>query len=254
MLCVQEAADDSAEPAAASNARPESESSWGELQDAGDAKDDEKDVEGAGKEGDEHGDEDDGGADEELDVGDGDDGKADGDDEEAGRAEEGKLDVAEDGPEPLREAENGGAGFVEGGGDQHTVGGDAVMVSPLGQGSDEEEEEEEEEHGRGEGEDQAVEKGDEKGQDGGADDVPGGVATGVARRPNLGALMTMLVVSLRMQRLVHWVVRKRCLDGLSEENLVDLLSALEVRAHLIPFRPDFRKPSPHRRDHLLFSR
>ena len=64
-------------------------------------------------------------------------------------------------------------------------------------------------------------------------DYEGGSAAagggGVARRPNLGALMTMLVVSLRMQRLVHWVVRKRCLDGLSAENLVDLLAALEVR-------------------------
>lgn len=54
----------------------------------------------------------------------------------------------------------------------------------------------------------------------------------VTRSPNLGALMTMLVVSLRMQRLVHWVVRKRCLDGLSGGNLVDLLAALEVKEAL----------------------
>eukprot|EP00752_Nemacystus_decipiens_P007866 g7027.t2 len=70
--------------------------------------------------------------------------------------------------------------------------------------------------------------------DSGSDYEAGSVAAaaggggGVARRPNLGALMTMLVVSLRMQRLVHWVVRKRCLDGLSAENLVDLLAALEA--------------------------
>lgn len=67
-------------------------------------------------------------------------------------------------------------------------------------------------------------------------DLDGGYAAedggGVVRRPNLGALMTMLVVSLRMQRLVHWVVRKRCLDGLSAENLVDLLAALEVRRRI----------------------
>ncbi|CAM9889984.1 unnamed protein product [Discosporangium mesarthrocarpum] len=40
----------------------------------------------------------------------------------------------------------------------------------------------------------------------------------------------MLVVSLRMQRLAHWLMRKRCLDGLSEENLMDLLGVLEAAA------------------------
>lgn len=63
---------------------------------------------------------------------------------------------------------------------------------------------------------------------------------GAERRPNLRALMTMLVVSLRMQRLVHWVVRKRCLDGLSEENLIDLLAALEVMNHGTTNRPTDR--------------
>lgn len=80
--------------------------------------------------------------------------------------------------------------------------GDVVMVSPRGGGS-------------GDGRSASVDL--------------DGTAGGVMRHPNLGALMTMLVVSLRMQRLVHWVVRKRCLDGLSANNLVDLLAALEVR-------------------------
>lgn len=104
-------------------------------------------------------------------------------------------------------------GADSGNGEQHGVGGDVVMVSPHGMTSED-----------------GGEEGDDVGQ--GQEFVPelrngGG---DVSRRPNLGALMTMLVVSLRMQRLVHWVVRKRCLDGLSEENLVDLLSALEVMA------------------------
>ena len=84
----------------------------------------------------------------------------------------------------------------------NTVGGDVVMVSPRDRVSVSE-------NGLG---DWVAE--------------PGGAGEG--RRPNLRALMTMLVVSLRMQRLVHWVVRKRCLDGLTEENLMDLLAALEV--------------------------
>jgi len=86
--------------------------------------------------------------------------------------------------------------------------GDVVMVSPRG--------------GRAASDSES----DYDGGDAAAAGAGGGAIT---RRPNLGALMTMLVVSLRMQRLVHWVVRKRCLDGLSAENLMDLLAALEVR-------------------------
>lgn len=100
------------------------------------------------------------------------------------------------------------------GAEQNQVGGDVVMVSPVGH--DVASDDGGEGAGGGSGQNSALES---RGFGGGD----------VSRRPNLGALMTMLVVSLRMQRLVHWVVRKRCLDGLSEENLMDLLSALEVR-------------------------
>lgn len=96
------------------------------------------------------------------------------------------------------------------GAEQNHVGGDVVMVSPVGHDAASDD------GGEGAGEQNSTL--DSRGFGGGD----------VSRRPNLGALMTMLVVSLRMQRLVHWVVRKRCLDGLSEENLMDLLSALEV--------------------------
>lgn len=94
---------------------------------------------------------------------------------------------------------------------------DVVMVSPSGGGR---------------GASDGGEPGNGEGSDGGAVgavEAAAADAGAITRRPNLGALMTMLVVSLRMQRLVHWVVRKRCLDGLSGGNLVDLLAALEVK-------------------------
>lgn len=79
------------------------------------------------------------------------------------------------------------------------------------------------------------ESGNGDGNDGNAAGADVGAIT---RRPNLRALMTMLVVSLRMQRLVHWVVRKRCLDGLSTGNLVDLLAALEVKQPVLLQLPE----------------
>lgn len=85
------------------------------------------------------------------------------------------------------------------------VGGDGVMVSPVDNASE-----------------------DGNGDAMGAQGVAFDGAVGGEGGPNLRGLMTMLVVSIRMQRLVHWVVRRRCLDGLSEENLVGLLGALEV--------------------------
>lgn len=111
-------------------------------------------------------------------------------------------------PQEAVEGVNGtgvdGKGGVEGEAEE-AMGGDVVMVSPrpshYGGGSE------------------AGTEGDGDGEGAGSD---------VERGPNLNALMTMLVVSVRMQRLVHWVVRRRCLDGLSEENMIDLLEVLEV--------------------------
>lgn len=199
-------------------AKPESESSWGELQDAGDGNED-KHVDGNDKQ-----DSNDNEAAAKEDSG---EGKVDGEaQEQKGSESDGAR--GED-FEQLREGKSSSAGFVEASGDQHAVGGDVVMVSPLGQGSDDEGEgeavqEPEQEQELNQEDDMDV---DENGGSGEVETGSGG-AIGMGRRPNLGALMTMLVVSLRMQRLVHWVVRKRCLDGLTEENLVDLLSALEV--------------------------
>lgn len=121
------------------------------------------------------------------------------------------------------------------------VGGDVVMVSPLDQNSDGGFDAGE--GGRGGGGGGGGEGGD-RGSENGYGEGEGDGEVEVERRPNLRALMTMLVVSLRMQRLVHWVVRKRCLDGLSEENLVDLLAALEVMKSLTVRLTDRRTDRP----------
>lgn len=219
----QEAIGDSADPAVAID-RPESESSWGELQDATNGE-------------------------EQSPV---DNGNVNGNEEQKGDAErtvaegDNGQDVT-DYPEAYDSAAVGGqeggaagvgAGFAdvarqdaqeqrlledEGSTDQQHVGGDVVMVSPLGHGPSQD----------GDGEDRQEVEGQAFALELGGSASGGTADTVGVRRPNLGALMTMLVVSLRMQRLVHWVVRKRCLDGLSEENLIDLLSALEV----MPFSP-----------------
>lgn len=155
----------------------ESESSWGELQDAGGSGGEEEEVKDFA----------------ESSVDAAEPSGAGGNDEASKEAVGGVIDGVVDG---RRQEDLAVDASVD-----HTVGGDAVMVYPR---------------------DEVSENGVPSGGVGSTDGM------GVGRRPNLGALMTMLVVSLRMQRLVHWVVRKRCLDGLSEENLIDLLSALEV--------------------------
>lgn len=157
--------------------RPDSESSWGELQAAEGGEDNENEDQ---KEGDEH-------INANGDAAAAADGLNDGHNEAV--VEEAGAVVAEADPKTV----------------DNTVGGDVVMVSPRDRVS-------------------------ENGQEGGGDWEAEPAGGGEGRRPNLRALMTMLVVSLRMQRLVHWVVRKRCLDGLTEENLMDLLAALEVKA------------------------
>lgn len=172
-------ADDSKETRVGSDAaavvghQPDSESSWGELQEAdgGDGNGNEEQKEGEGH----------------ANANGAADGGVNGDNSDAVAEEAGAVAEAE-------------AKTVD-----NTDEGDVVMVSPRDRVS-------------------------ENGQEGGGDWGGEPTGAGEGRRPNLRALMTMLVVSLRMQRLVHWVVRKRCLDGLTEENLMDLLAALEVKA------------------------
>lgn len=209
VLRVQGESPGATEPAAETgaqpeSAQPESESSWGELQDAGG----EEEEDGEEK------------ADADGDGGGGDAEPAHGSAEPAASAEEKQDDTSPLGVDGIAAgageeglAREAGAAVTVAAAD-HTVGGDVVMVSPRGRAS-ENGLEAVGGAGRGEGEEEV-------------EDGHGAAGGDVGRRPNLGALMTMLVVSLRMQRLVHWVVRKRCLDGLSEENLIDLLAALEV--------------------------
>lgn len=208
---LKEQSSPAAEPA---SAKPESESSWGELQAAGGGEE-----EGEGEEN---------GA--EASEGGRNPGAGDGERRDSTQ-ERDQLAQPQHQQQQQELQEAGGVADGDNGGvTQETVatsadnmvGGDVVMVSPLDQVSDGGFDAGGAGGGGGGGG-----GGDEGSENGyGEEEEEGGVE--VERRPNLRALMTMLVVSLRMQRLVHWVVRKRCLDGLSEENLVDLLAALEV--------------------------
>ncbi|CAM9361842.1 unnamed protein product [Ectocarpus sp. 13 AM-2016] len=171
--------------------REESESSWGELQDArvdGGGAAESSDVPGAVGNDETNAEKTEGGA------ADSEGQKGEGPGPEEGDGDEKKRG----GVVPEAELETPPPAAAEG---AVVDDGDVVMVSPRGGGS-------------GDGSSASVDF--------------DGATGGVTRHPNLRALMTMLVVSLRMQRLVHWVVRKRCLDGLSANNLVDLLAALEA--------------------------